>query len=76
MSGLRTVTIAGRRVSRAAAYRVALAPHTDWFMRGARYGDVVTVGRKYLHVRLDATGKVVRLPPSAFSEAWPTGEGL
>lgn len=76
MSGLRTATVAGRRVSVGARYRVALAAHTDWFMRGARYGDVITVGRKYLHVRLDMTGRIVRLPPSAFSEAWPTGEGL
>ena len=71
MSGARTQSIAGTRVQGGARYRVALAPHTDLFMRGARYADLLKVGRKYLHVRLDATGQTVRLPASAFSEAWP-----
>lgn len=30
--------------------RVKIAAHTTDFMRGFRYGDVVKVGRVYLHV--------------------------
>ncbi len=41
--------------------RVQLKPHLDWWMRGARYGAVVKVTRLYTHVRLDATGRVVKL---------------
>lgn len=41
--------------------RVELHPATDWWMRGARYGDVVNVGRSYVRVRIDATGRVVKL---------------
>lgn len=41
--------------------RVQLAPHLDWWMRGARYGEVVKRTRLYTHVRLDATGRVVKL---------------
>lgn len=33
--------------------RVQLAPHTDWWMRGARYGTVTRVTRTRVHVRLD-----------------------
>jgi len=42
--------------------RVQLHPGTDWWMRGARYGEVTKVGRTRVHVRLDATGTVITLP--------------
>jgi len=32
-------------------------------VRGARFGRVVKIGRKWVHVRLDATGRVVRVSP-------------
>lgn len=41
--------------------RVQLSPHLDLWMRGARYGEVVKRTRLYTHVRLDATGRVVKL---------------
>lgn len=43
--------------------RVQMHPATDLWMRGARYGDVVKVGRKYLVVKLDALPKLVRVHP-------------
>jgi len=33
--------------------RVELHPATDMWMRGARFGTVVKIGRTYVHVRLD-----------------------
>lgn len=44
--------------------RVQLHPATDLWMRGARFGEIVKVGRKWLHVKVDRTGKVVKLSPS------------
>lgn len=32
-------------------------PHTDLFMRGERYGTVTYVGRKYIHVLGQRSGK-------------------
>ena len=43
--------------------RVQLHPATDWWMRGARYGDVVRTGRRWVYVRLDRTGRVVKVSP-------------
>ena len=43
------------------AERVQLSPHLDWWMRGARYGAVVKRTRLYVYVRLDATGRVIKL---------------
>lgn len=41
--------------------RVELSPSTDWWMRGARFGEIVKVGRTYMHVKLDAGERVVRV---------------
>jgi hypothetical protein len=40
--------------------RVEMLPHTDWFMRGARYGTVLGVWRGRVSVQLDA-GKVIHV---------------
>ncbi len=40
------------------APRVRLHPATDAWMMGDRYGDLVKVGRKYLHVRMDRSGRI------------------
>lgn len=50
--------------------RVALHPATDLWMMGARYGTVVCVGRKYVQVRLDATGRVHKLAPTTIMEVY------
>lgn len=42
--------------------RVELSPSTDWWMRGARYGEIVKPGKRgMMHVKLDATGRTVRV---------------
>lgn len=44
--------------------RVELHPATDWWMRGARFGKVIAVGRKLVHVKLDLTPRtVINLAP-------------
>lgn len=48
--------------------RVQLAAHTDLWMRGARYGEVILVTAKKVHVRLDATDRTVSLPATCFCE--------
>lgn len=39
-------------------------PESDLYRRGARYGDVVKIGRKYLTVKLDLLPKPIRVLPS------------
>ena len=48
--------------------RVELHPATDLWMRGSRFGTVEKGASKYIHVRLDATNKVVK--------CWPENVGL
>lgn len=48
--------------------RVQLHPATDLWAMGARYGDVVRVTGQRVHVRLDATGRTVRLEPANILE--------
>jgi hypothetical protein len=43
--------------------RVQLKPHTDLWMRGARYGTVVRLGRLLVHVEVDALHRVVTFNP-------------
>lgn len=43
--------------------RVQLHPATDLWMRGARYGSVVKIGRLLVSVRLDATDRTVNMHP-------------
>lgn len=44
--------------------RVELHPATDLWMRGARYGTVVGIGRKVLRVSIDLLNdRVVRVSP-------------
>lgn len=41
--------------------RVELHPSTDAWMAGDRYGTVKAIGRKYLHVHMDRSGRVRRV---------------
>jgi len=47
-----------------AGSRVELAPHTDRWARGDRYGEIVKVTRKLVHVRMDKSEQVAKLHPS------------
>lgn len=43
--------------------RVELHPATDAWMMGDRYGEVVKIGRFYLHIKMDRSGKVRKVVP-------------
>lgn len=45
------------------APRVELHPATGWWMMGDRFGAVVNVGRKYLWVKMDRSGRTLRISP-------------
>ena len=48
--------------------RVELHPATDAWMMGDRYGEVVDVGRKYLWVKMDRSGKTRKCLPWMVNE--------
>jgi hypothetical protein len=43
--------------------RLELHPATDDWMRGDRFGTVERVGRKYLYVRMDRSGRLRKTAP-------------
>ena len=43
--------------------RVQISPACDAWMQGDRFGEVQRVGRRLVHVRLDRSGRVLRLAP-------------
>ena len=43
--------------------RVELHPATDAWMSGDRYGEVINIGRFYLHVRMDRSKLLRKLTP-------------
>lgn len=57
--------------------RVQLHPATDAWMQGDKYGEVVKVGTKYVHVRMDRSGRVLKVTPrNIFGRvAWTPEEG-
>lgn len=48
--------------------RVQLHPATDWWMRGARFGEIVKLGKKYLHVKLGVNTRTIRVLPENILE--------
>ena len=51
--------------------RVQLSPATDWWMRGARYGEIVKIGKSgMVHVKLDATGRTIRIHGDLLQPIW------
>ena len=43
--------------------RIELAPHLDRWMMGDRYGEIVKIGGRFLHVLMDRTDKIVYVVP-------------
>lgn len=43
--------------------RVQLHPATDNWMRGDKYGDVVKLGRIFVMVKMDRSGRTLRCLP-------------
>ena len=50
--------------------RVQIRPHHDIWMMGDRYGTIEKVARKYIHVRLDKSGKVWKFLESDILLLW------
>lgn len=46
------------------ASRVELSPATDAWMMGDRFGEVIRVGTKYLHVKMDRSGRTLKVSPA------------
>ena len=44
--------------------RVEIHPCTDLWMMGARFGTVIKLGRKFVHVELDKTGRSHKFLPA------------
>ena len=44
--------------------RVELHPVTDDWMRGDRFGEIVSVGRKFYYIKLDKSGRTRKTHPS------------
>ncbi|MDQ0317770.1 hypothetical protein [Amorphus orientalis] len=42
---------------------VQVDPGTDLWMSGDRFGDVVKIGRKWVHVRMYWSGRTLRIAP-------------
>lgn len=43
--------------------RIELSPATDAWMMGDRYGEVIRIGRFYLTVKMDTSGKERKVSP-------------
>jgi hypothetical protein len=43
--------------------RIELAPHLTRSAMGDRFGEIVSIGRRYLHVEMDVSGKTVNVVP-------------
>ncbi len=48
--------------------RVELHPGTDAWMRGDRFGTVEALGFRLVHVRMDKSGKLLKLFPTDILE--------
>jgi hypothetical protein len=57
-------TIAEFRAAATQLQRVQTHPATDAWMQGDRYGLVTFVGRKWVHVNMDASQRTRRFHPS------------
>ena len=50
--------------------RVQIRPHHDIWMMGDRYGTIEKVARKYIHVRLDKSGRLWKFLESYILLLW------
>jgi hypothetical protein len=56
--------------------RVQLHPATDAWMRGDRYGDVVKVGTKHIHVKMDRSGRTLKVHPSNIGDNYDAKKSI
>jgi len=45
------------------APRIEIHPGMDAWMQGDRFGSVVRVGHKHLHVKMDRSGRILKVAP-------------
>lgn len=45
--------------------RVQLHPATDRWMRGDRWGVVTKLGRKYVYMKMDTSGRNIKVTPGS-----------
>lgn len=43
--------------------RIELHPGTDQWIMGDRFGEITYIGRSYLHVKMDRSGRTLKVPP-------------
>lgn len=43
--------------------RIELAPATDRWMRGDQFGEIVKIGHRYLHVKMQTSGHTIPVVP-------------
>lgn len=43
--------------------RVELHPATDAWMQGDRFGEVAKIGRKWIHVKMEPSGRTLQMSP-------------
>lgn len=48
--------------------RVQLHPATNLWMRGDRYGTIIKIGRLLVHLKMDKSGRTVRIHPEGIAE--------
>lgn len=63
------IEIIRARLAAGIPVRVQSHPATDAWMRGDRYGDVVKAGRKWVHVKMDHSGRTLRFSPDDITES-------
>lgn len=63
------IKIIRARLAAGIPVRVQTHPTTDAWMRGDRYGNAVKVGRTYVHVHMDRSGRTLRFLPDNIDSA-------
>lgn len=56
--------------------RVELHPATDTWMRGDRYGEILSLGRKLVKVKMDRSGRTLTLLPKSIGQVLPETTGM
>jgi hypothetical protein len=50
--------------------RVQAHPATDAWMMGDRFGEIVVIGSKLVHVRMDRSGRLLKFRPENLIGIW------
>ena len=61
-----TITIDGDIWESAIGRRVQLHPANDAWMQGDRFGEIVKIGGRYIHIKMDKSGRTLALVRELF----------